>query len=114
MDWISTTSGSWDAASNWSTGKVPGPTDDVVIDVSGASPTVTISSNVESVNSITADDPLVISGGGLTVAANSTISGTLTLSSSLTTNGLLTLSGNDVWTGATTNGPGSLSETPAR
>src|SRR5271165_6298366 len=70
VDWISPTSGSWDVASNWSTGTIPGPGDDVVINVTGASPTVTISSNVESVNSITASDPLVISGGGLTVAAN--------------------------------------------
>ena len=111
VDWISPTSGSWDVASNWSTGKVPGPADDVIIDVPGVSPTVTIGSNVESVNSITADDPLVISGGGLTVAADSTISGTLTLSSTLTTNGLLTLSGNNSWTGGAINGSGSLSNT---
>ena len=50
--------------------------------------TVTISANVESVNSITADDPLVISGGGLSVAATSTISGGLAMTDgSLTANG---------------------------
>ena len=49
IDWVSTSSGSWDVASNWSTDTVPGPNDDVVIAVTGASPTVTISSNVESV-----------------------------------------------------------------
>ena len=47
-------------ASNWSTGLVPGPNDDVVINVSGASPTITVDSS-ESVQSITASDPLVIS-----------------------------------------------------
>ncbi len=47
----SPTSGSWDVASNWSNG-VSRRTDDVVIDGRG-SPTVTISSNVESVHSIT-------------------------------------------------------------
>ena len=52
---------------------------------------MTISSNVESVNSITADDPLVISGGGMTVAANSTISGGLTM-----TGGSLTASGSGI------------------
>ena len=100
VQWISTTSGSWDVGSNWSADTVPGPGDDVVIDVSGASPTVTISSNVESVNSITAADPLVISGGGLTVAANSTISGGLSM-----TGGSLTASGSGVTltvTGTTT------------
>ena len=35
VSWVSATSGSWDVASNWSTDAVPGPTDDVVIDVSG-------------------------------------------------------------------------------
>jgi hypothetical protein len=88
VNWTNPTSGSWDVASNWSTDTVPGPGDDVVIDYTGASPTVTIGSNVESVNSITADDPLVISGGGLTIAANSTISGGLTMTGgSLTANG---------------------------
>ena len=86
VNWISPTSGSWDVATNWSPAIVPGPGDDVDINVTGV--TVTISSNVESVNSITADDPLVISGGGLTVAASSTISGGLTM-----TGGSLTASG---------------------
>ena len=67
---------------------VPGPNDDVVIAVSGATPTVAISSNVESVHSITSSDPLVISGGGLTVTANSTISGGLAM-----TGGTLTATG---------------------
>ena len=78
-------------ASNWSTDTVPGPNDDVVIAVTGATPTVTIGSNVESVHSITSSDPLAISGGGLTVAANSTISGGLNM-----TGGTLTATGSDV------------------
>ncbi len=88
IDWVSTSSGSWDVGSNWSTGTVPGPNDDVVIAVSGATPTITIGSNVESVQSITSSDPLVISGGGLTVTADSTISGGLDM-----TGGTLTASG---------------------
>ena len=106
VNWINPKSGSRDVASNWSTDTVPGPGDDVLIDVSGASPTVTINSNVESVNSITADDPLVISGGGLTVAANSTISGGLSM-----TGGSLTASGSGVTftvTGTTTVSGGNL------
>ena len=106
VQWINPAGGSWDVASNWSTDAVPGSGDDVVINVSGASPTVTISSNVESVHSITAADPLGISGGGLTVAANSTISGGLTM-----TGGSLTASGSGVTltvTGTTTVSGGSL------
>jgi fibronectin-binding autotransporter adhesin len=109
VNWISATSGSWDVASNWSSDRVPGAGDDVTIDKPGV--TVTISSNVESVNSITADDPLVISGGGLTIAADSTISGPLTSSGHLTTDGILTLSGNDVLTGGRIDGSGSVSNT---
>jgi hypothetical protein len=108
VDWISPTSGSWDVASNWSTGTVPGPGDDVVIDVSGASPTVTINSNVESVNSITADDPLVISGGGLTVAADSTISGGLSMTGgTLNGSGTLTVASAFDWTGGDLDGAGT-------
>lgn len=84
--WTNPSGGSWDVAGNWSNG-VPGSTDDVVINLSG-SPTVTISTNVESAKSITASDPLSISGGGLTVAANSTISGGLAMTGgSLEANG---------------------------
>jgi hypothetical protein len=54
VDWINPAGGSWDVATNWSTSEVPGPTDDVDINLSG-NPTVMISSNVESVNSI--NDP---------------------------------------------------------
>jgi len=111
IDWTSKTSGSWDMASNWlitasGTHAVPGPNDDVIINVLGASPTVTIGSNVESVHSITADDPLVILGGGLTVAANSTISGGLSM-----TGGSLTASGSGISltvTGTTTVSGASL------
>ncbi len=104
VDWISTSSGSWDVGSNWSTGKVPGSGDDVVINVSGANPTVTISSGSQSVQSVTADDPLSISGGSLTVAANSTISGGLSMTGgSLTANGSgtsLTVTGTTTVSGA--------------
>ena len=89
--WINPASGSWDVPGNWDTGKVPGALDDAIINVSGASPTVTIGSNVETVRSITTQDPLVISGGGLTVTANSTIGGALTM-----TSGSLTATGSGV------------------
>jgi RHS repeat-associated protein/uncharacterized repeat protein (TIGR01451 family) len=79
VQWISTSSGAWDVGSNWSTGQVPGSGDDVVINVKGATPTVTIDSGNQSVHSLMASDPLSITGGSLTVAASSTISGGLTM-----------------------------------
>lgn len=113
VDWTATTSGDWDLGRNWSTGQVPGPGDDVTIEVAGV--TVTIDSGSFSVNSVTASDPLVISGGNLTLAAASTISGGLTLDdgSTLTTGGTLTLSGNTAWSDATFAGAGSVVNTGA-
>ena len=103
--WNNPIGGSWDVAGNWNNG-LPGPSDDVVISDLHAGAAVTISSNVESINSITATDPLDISGGGLTVAANSTLSGGLTM-----TGGSLTASGSGVSftvTGTTTLSGASL------
>jgi RHS repeat-associated protein/uncharacterized repeat protein (TIGR01451 family) len=91
VQWTSATSGAWDVGSNWSTGQVPGSSDDVVIDVNSATPTVTIGSGDQSVHSLMASDPLSITGGSLTVAANSTISGGLTM-----TGGSLTATGSGV------------------
>jgi Planctomycete extracellular len=79
VDWISKTSGDWNVGSNWSTGTVPGTGDDVVIDVSGATPTITIGTGNQSVLSLTAADPMLITGGSLLVAADSTITGGLSM-----------------------------------
>ena len=86
--WISTASGSWTVGSNWSTGAVPTASEAVVIDVSGATPTITISSGNQSVIYITASDPLSITGGSLTVTSTSAISGGLSM-----TGGALVASG---------------------
>ncbi|MGO9811409.1 MAG: hypothetical protein ACLP53_11625, partial [Isosphaeraceae bacterium] len=105
VDWISPTSGNWNVGSNWSTGTVPGPGDDVVINQSG-SPTITISTGTQSVNSVTASDPIAITGGSLAVAANSTISDGLAM-----TGGSLTASGSETSlavTGTTTVSGGNL------
>ena len=90
-NWISTSSGNWNVASNWSTGLVPTANSIVVINVPGATPTVTISSGTQSVLSLTATDPLSITGGSLTVGGDSAISGGLTM-----TGGSLTASGSGI------------------
>ena len=108
--WISPTSGDWNVASNWNSDQVPGPNDDVVINVPGASPTITIDSGNQSVHSLTATDSLVISGGSLTLAASSEIDGSLTYSDSnaLTTGGTLTLKGATTWSAGTFGGTGTI------
>jgi hypothetical protein len=82
VTWINPAGGDWDTPGNWSTGAVPGPNDDVVIDLAGQNNfTVTHSANVaDSVNSLTSQDALVLFGGSLSLAATSTVNNTLTVS----------------------------------
>ena len=81
--WTSSQSGFWDVAANWvdnqGVNRVPGPNDDVTIDVTGATPTITIRTAV-SVHSLMATDPVIVSpSDSLSLAAASTISGPLSL-----------------------------------
>jgi hypothetical protein len=81
----------WDNPQNWNPQAVPAAADDVVIDTASAAATVAINSgDAESVKSLTTggNDTLSITGGSLTVAANSTLSGGLSM-----TGGSLTVSG---------------------
>ncbi len=90
VNWINPSGGNWDLAANWSSGSVPGAGDDVVINTASLA-TVTINTgDTESVKSLTtaANDTLSITGGSLTVAAGSTLSGSLSM-----TGGSLTASG---------------------
>jgi hypothetical protein len=94
VSWVSPSSGLWDVASNWSTGEIPGPSDDVVIDVTGATPTVTIDSGAQSINSLASNDPLTITGGSLTLSSSSTTASTITGTFSIS-GGTLAVSGPD-------------------
>lgn len=80
VDWIGPSNGSWDVASNWSTGVVPGFGDDVTIDTAAAQ-TVSIQSGDNiTIGSLTtgASDTLSMTGGSLIVTSGaSTLSGTL-------------------------------------
>jgi hypothetical protein len=76
ISWIGS-NGSWQDAANWNTGKVPGRTDDVVIDVPSA---VTVTYNgTSTVRSLDSKETLQQLGGSLEVLAASTISGPLQL-----------------------------------
>ncbi len=95
--------GDWDTGANWSTGTVPTASDDVVIEVAGGV-TITHSQNdTDSVNSITASDPITLSGGSLTVTGAFSDTSAVTLSD-------CTLANATVQAGTTINisgGPGS-------
>ena len=112
VNWVAPSSGDWDLGSNWSTGQVPGPSDDVAIEPS-AGLTVTIDSGAQSANSLQtgSNANLILSGGSLTIASasitNSVITGSLSM-----TGGSLVASGAE--TQVTASGPvtaasGSLS-----
>jgi RHS repeat-associated protein len=73
---VATSSGNWNVGSNWSTGTVPGPSDDAVINPSAAL-TVAIDSGEQSVHSLEGgtNATLDLSGGSLAVAAGAEIDG---------------------------------------
>ena len=102
VSWIGGAAGFWDVASNWSGGALPTSSDDVSMNPASAA-TITIrSSDVIAVKSLTSgsNGTLSITGGALTVAANSTNNGILYLSG-----GTLTFSAGLTNTGTVTVGP---------
>ncbi len=66
VNWIGTGSGDWDTKSNWSTGALPGPGDDVVINQTGI--TITHSTGTDSVQSVTTNANVILSSGTLNVS----------------------------------------------
>ncbi len=68
VSWINPAGGDWDTSGNWSTGQVPGAADDAVINYANITVTHNTSSS-DSVNSITSQATLILSGGVLTVAS---------------------------------------------
>ncbi len=104
VNWTGSGDGkTWTDAANWSDDAVPTSTDAVTINVAG-SPTIQISSGSQSVESVDSTDPIAISGGSLTVAATSELSGGLTMTGgSLTSTGsgtTLTVTGTTTVSGA--------------
>ena len=93
-----------DTPSNWSSGVIPGSSDDAVIAISGI--TVTHSgSATDAVNSLTisaTDAGLNLSNGSLGMTTTSSIAGSLTMTGgTLSPSGILTVGGSFSWTDGT-------------
>ena len=98
VSWNVDVSGNWSNPANWSPEAVPGPTDDVCIDRTGADVTGKIDIPAV-VNSLTSTDNIVLpSSSSLELAAVSGIAGNLTTAGGLTAADL-TLSGVTDWSG---------------
>ena len=95
--------GDWSDPANWSSGLVPGPNDNVIINEPN-NPTIVFDATAgnATIHALTCSDTLSISGGSLTVTASSVISGSLSM-----TGGSLTATGSGVTVVA--NGPTSIS-----
>ncbi len=112
ISWVGSSNGFWDEASNWrdSNGVARTPTagDDVRIDVAGATPTVTVRNN-ETVHSLLSRDGLSLTGGTLTLTANSEIDGTLSVANAgLAIGGTLATTGSSSLNNAIVSGGGNL------
>lgn len=78
IEWIGG-SGDWNTATNWSSSALPGPEDDVVIDVPDLV-TVTHASGDHTVRSIVCEEAFTLSGGALSASGTMQIGSALTLS----------------------------------
>jgi len=79
VEWVGG-SGDWGTAANWSSGVVPGPSDNVVIDRPGEELTITLSSGSRQVNALHCEENLSITGGSLTVTDGSVVNGAFLMS----------------------------------
>jgi hypothetical protein len=97
--WTSSSNGDWLTAADWSTGAVPGATDDVQIEV--PSITVTLSTGTLAANSLTTSgSTLSVGGGTLSVTGTATVGGAYSQSG-----GTVALGNTSTWAlGATQTG----------
>jgi hypothetical protein len=107
VTWTNTGGGDWDVGANWSTGTVPGGSDDVSIPQSGITVTHKMGVN-DAVHSLSCQAALNMSEGSLTIGNESTINNTFNLSTgTLTLDGNLDVSGLFTWSFSTINGNGA-------
>jgi fibronectin-binding autotransporter adhesin len=82
----------WTDPNNWSSDAVPTSGTDVTINIAG-SPTITLASGTQSINSLVTSDPLKLTGGTLAVATSVQLSANLTLAGGTIQGGTITQTG---------------------
>jgi uncharacterized repeat protein (TIGR01451 family) len=111
--WISNASGVWEDPANWSDGIVPANGDVVVIDRGAANPVVTIQSATVTLAALRSEEPLVMTGGAITLTGTADINAGITMSGGLLTGtGNIQLGGFSLWTSGNINGSGGLNVLP--
>ncbi|MCM8622351.1 MAG: Ig-like domain-containing protein, partial [Candidatus Accumulibacter sp.] len=108
VEWIGSSSGFWDDPENWSSGVLPGPGDEVVIDVAPGG-RIDHRAGATTIRSLTSNGNLQLSGGTLELTGDSSIRGVFTLTGgTLTGAGTLTLAGGgNRWEGGAMTGSGT-------
>ena len=103
--------GDWNSPANWSTGTLPGPTDDVLIDRPDLDLTVTISTGTNTIRSLTCAERLRMTGGSLAISQTSVITrnfillaGTLSGGTNTITSGARLIGGGGTLDGVTLDG----------
>ncbi len=79
INWSNPAGGDWDVPGSWSGGKVPGSGDDAVINEPGGITITHSQTTTDTVKSITAHDPVNLSGGTLTVSGSFSDSSTINM-----------------------------------
>ncbi len=77
--WNNAAGGDWDTASNWKGGALPGPGDDAVINEPGGVVITHSQNTTDTINSLTASDPITLSSGTLTIGTSLTDSSAVSL-----------------------------------
>src|SRR5262245_3289627 len=97
----------WNDALNWNTDSLPGPADDVTIDVSNSVATIEFTGGISSIKSLTCNENLAILTGTLDIAEASSTQ-QLSLSGGILGGaGTLTITGSLAWTGGVMQGSGT-------
>ncbi len=98
---------SWHDPFNWKPNLIPGPTQNVIIDVPGAV-TIVHSRGADAVLSLKSEAAIVLSGGTLDIGQASVLTGTLTMSGgTLAGNGDVAVAGMLTWNNGTMSGIGT-------
>ena len=91
--WIRTTDGLWSDPLNWSTGAVPGPDDNVVIDLAQDDVTVALGAGTTMIKSLLSTERINVTLGTLQAPGGIQISGNLTLERATVRGGTVTATG---------------------